>query len=240
MWKTLSDSILALIYPQDCNACNGEVESFGDGVSCSNCWEATKIFDGNETLCIKCGAFLFEGGGSGNLLCRRCTEHRYDRAVSLGNYENALTASVLRLKRIPHTPLRLRRLFIDAFERISSEQYSLVIPVPLSSRRQYERGFNQAAVLGRVISKHARLPLDEKSLVRRKHTLMHRAGMDNKARNLTVKNAFEVVRPKLIDGQSVLLVDDVFTSGETASMCASVLKASGASTVNVLTVARAA
>jgi predicted amidophosphoribosyltransferase len=91
-----------------------------------------------------------------------------------------------------------------------------------------------------MISRHAALPLDEKSLIRTKHTLMHRAGMDSKARGQTVKNAFKVVRPRLIEGRSILLVDDVFTSGETASICAKLLKKSGASTVNVLTLARAA
>src|SRR5688572_22663224 len=142
MLKTLSDSILALVYPLTCNACDGEVESFGDGVACSNCWGATKIFDGNETLCIKCGAFLFEGNSSDDLSCRRRTEHCYDRAASVGIYERALSASVLRLKRTPHAPLRLRRLFTAAFERISTHEYSVVIPVPLSSRRRHERGFN--------------------------------------------------------------------------------------------------
>jgi predicted amidophosphoribosyltransferase len=64
--------------------------------------------------------------------------------------------------------------------------------------------------------------------------------MDRKARAMTVKKAFEVVRPKLIEGRDTLLVDDVLTSGETASICARVLKKSGAATVSVLTIARAA
>jgi predicted amidophosphoribosyltransferase len=64
--------------------------------------------------------------------------------------------------------------------------------------------------------------------------------MDKKARALTVRNAFEVVRPMLIDGKTILLVDDIFTSGETASNCARVLKKSGAAIVNVLTIARTA
>ena len=53
---------------------------------------------------------------------------------------------------------------------------------------------------------------------------MHRAAMDRKARELTVKNAFEVNRPKLIENQKILLIDDVFTSGATVSNCAKVLK----------------
>jgi len=240
MWQSLSDPILSLVYPQDCSVCDNEVESFHDGIACSGCWESTRIFNGSETLCTKCGAFLFEGHGSGNALCRRCDEHVYDRAASVGIYEQALRSAVLQLKRVPHASPRLQRLFIAAFERMGADEYSVVVPVPLSSHRQYERGFNQAAVLGRIVAKHARLTLDEKSLLRTKHTLMHRAGMDNKARGMTVKSAFGIVRPKLIEGRAIVLVDDVFTSGATASMCASVLKTSGASKVNVLTLARAA
>ena len=69
---------------------------------------------------------------------------------------------------------------------------------------------------------------------------MHRAGMDRKARGMTVKNAFDVSRPKLIGGKNILLVDDVLTSGETVSSCAKILKKKGAARVDVITLARAA
>ena len=68
---------------------------------------------------------------------------------------------------------------------------------------------------------------------------MHRAAMDEKARELTVKNAFEVKRANFIKNKKILLVDDVFTSGATVSACAKILKKAGARKVYVLTVARA-
>ena len=68
---------------------------------------------------------------------------------------------------------------------------------------------------------------------------MHRAAMDKKAREATVKNAFEVVRPNMIRGRDILLVDDLMTSGSTASQCAKALKKSGACKVTVMTLARA-
>ncbi len=80
--------------------------------------------------------------------------------------------------------------------------------------------------------------LDEQSLVRKIHTPMHRAAMDNKAREISVKNAFDVKRPKLIEGETILLIDDVYTSGATVSNCAKVLKEKGASKVYVLTIAK--
>lgn len=241
MLAILPDSILSLVYPQECGVCHDEVESRDDGVACSGCWARTRIFDGTEALCKKCGAFLFGAGGSRDgLRCRKCDEHHYEQAFAVGIYEHALSTSVLHLKRTPHVPERLKTLLVNKFDRIPANRDMTIIPVPLSLRRRHERGFNQAAIIAKIIAKHVGIAADEMSLVRKLHTPMHRAGMDRKARALTVKNAFEVVRPKLIESRSVLLIDDVFTSGETASICANVLKKSGAATINVLTIARAA
>ncbi len=241
MLKDLSDSILSLVYPQECSVCHGQVESYDNGDACSDCWDATRIFNGSETLCTKCGAFLFEGRSSADpILCRRCDEHFYDQAFAIGLYERALSASVLRLKRTPHVANRLKRLLATTLDRMPINRAATVVPVPLSSRRARERGFNQAATIARVVAKHGGLMFDEKSLIRELHTPMHRAGMDKKARAMTVKNAFRVVRPNLIAGRNVVLVDDIFTSGETVSNCARVLKNSGAATVTVLTVAHTA
>ena len=115
----------------------------------------------------------------------------------------------------------------------------LIIPIPLSKRRKLERGFNQAEIIAAEIARTTGIPVDALSLARKLHTRIHRVGMDQKARELTVKNAFEVLRPKLIQGRNILLVDDVFTSGATSSYCAKVLKKNGAGKVNVFTLARA-
>src|SRR5437868_6595213 len=91
----------------------------------------------------------------------------------------------------------------------------------------------------RALAQQTRLPLDEWSLARVTHTAQHRAGMDARARQETVEAAFEVVRPRLIADERVLLIDDVFTTGATVAACAHVLKEAGAEEVFVLTVARA-
>ena len=240
MLLTLSDSILSVVYPQQCRVCSGEVESSEDGTACSTCWNTTTIFSGNETLCNKCGAFLFGANVSGSANCRKCDEHAYDRAFAVGLYEKALAVSILQLKTTPRIFGKVQRLLVEAVAKMDLGNSPIVVPIPLSSRRFHERGFNQAAVIGRVIARPFGFTFDESSLIRKIHTPMHRAGMDRKARALTVKNAFDVVRPKLIQDRNVLIVDDIFTSGETVSSCAKILKKSGALTVNVLTIARAA
>ena len=240
MLRTLSDSLLSVIYPQECRVCGDEVEFWEDGVACSSCWTATKIFSVDETLCDKCGAFLFATRSPKPTRCGNCEEHSYDHALSVGLYEKGLAATVLGLKKAPHLSGTAKRLLLEVLDRSSLGNTDVVIPVPLSSRRLGERGFNQAAIIGREVAKHLGVVMDELTMIRSVHTPMHRAGMDKKARAKTVKNAFEVARPNLIQNRIVLLVDDIFTSGETASNCAKVLKKSGASTVNVLTIARAA
>jgi ComF family protein len=239
----LYDATLALVYPLRCAACEvADVARRADAPACAACWETTAIFNGAETLCWKCGVRAhapvevekWEG-----VRCRRCDAEHFDAARSIGIYEGALRASVLRLKREPHVAPRLARLLFETQRRPPLDRATRVVPVPLHPERERERGFNQAAVLARALAAQTRLPLDEWSVVRTEHTARHRAGMDARARRETVESVFKVVRPRLISGERVLLIDDVLTTGATVSSCARALKDAGALEVFVLTVARA-
>lgn len=239
MLKALKNSLLSLAYPQHCRVCEGIVDQIEDGVACSACWSKTRMFAGKEMVCTKCGAFFNEEGVAALLNCHKCGDHFYDKARAAGIYEKALAATILNLKTHPNTTKMIREALIAAFERNGFASASLIVSVPLSRARHLERGYNQAELLAAIISSHTGVPLDAYSLERSKHTPVHRVAMDKRARELTVVNAFQVTRPKLIAGEKVLLVDDVFTSGATASACAQILKKNGASEVNVLTLARA-
>ena len=239
MFQKVCDSLLTLAYPQICLACSRSVENSADGVVCRKCWQKTRVFSGNETLCAKCSAFLQEKSSPHETFCHRCDEDFYDAARSVGLYENALAASIIHLKREPFVCKTLKNLFISAFADAPFHDSTVIIPVPLSKTRYLERGFNQAEILAGILAKEFRLKVDRQSLARTIHTPVHRAAMDRRARELTVENAFEAARPKLLKGEKVLLVDDVFTSGATASFCAKALKKKGADKVYVFTIARA-
>ena len=239
MLKTSYDSILNLIYPQQCSLCGNSVEQSSDGVACGECWESGRIFDGSEALCEKCGAVQGTSGGSGTVSCRECIDHEYDRAFAGGVYEHGLAATVLALKSQPHLCSRGRDILHSAFSGSHLDNVGFIVPIPLSRKRFLERGFNQAEVLASLIAKKFRIPLRKNILRRKEHTPMHRAAMDRKAREMTVKNAFEVDPTTDIAGANIILVDDVLTSGSTASTCAKVLKAKGADHVYILTLARA-
>jgi len=239
---SLLDSAVALVYPQACAVCGQSVESRTDGVACSPCWNATRIFDTEDTLCWKCGAFTpasISEDRRKNVRCGQCDADSYSTARAVGFYEGALRASILSLKREPHVARRVTQLMLAAQRRKPIYQATLIIPVPLHPERERERGFNQAALLARELARLSCLPLDEHSVIRPVHTERHRAGMDSKARRDSVNDAFAVRHPDSIAGRRVLLIDDVFTTGATVSACAAVLKEAGAEEVFVLTVARA-
>lgn len=238
MFAAFYDSLLTVVYPQACQICNKSVEESANGVACRACWEKTRIFSGAETACAKCGRFLRAKPIDFQTFCHQCDEHFYDQAIAVGVYEFALSASVLNLKREPFAAKNLKQILVRRFENSPFQDATKIIPVPLSKKRFHERGFNQAAILAEILARKTSIPHDTETLVRTVHTPMHRATMDDKARESSVKNAFEVKRPNFVKGENILLVDDVFTSGATASSCAKILKEKGAGKVYVLTVAR--
>lgn len=235
------DALLTLSYPQSCAICGRSVEERRFGVACESCWKATRILDGTETICWKCGLLSNEVAPvvGDEVRCRRCEAHAFMAARSIGPYEGALRASVLELKRQPYLSLQLETLLLAAASREPLNRCARIVPVPLHDKRLRLRGFNQASILAQALSRGLRLPLDEVSLVRVASTEKYRAGLDAKGRHDTVTGAFEVRHPRLIANENVLLVDDVFTTGATVSACAEALTAAGARNVFVLTLARA-
>ncbi len=243
LFKTLANSALALIYPQECQVCGNSVESKSDGLICAKCWENTGIFSGDETFCYKCGKMAvgdLPKGEHETVRCHQCDGDFFDFARAVGNYDNALKSSILHLKHTPFIAERLQKLFYQAFlQNPAINKATRIVPVPLSDKRQKERGFNQAQILGEILAKFTGLPCDELAILRKIHTEKHRACMDKKARQESVRNAFEAKHPRLLKDEKILLVDDVFTTGATVSNCAKALKKQGASEVFVLTIAHA-
>jgi ComF family protein len=239
--SALYDSMLALLFPQACAVCGESTEARAIGTACAACWQKTRIFSEEEFVCWKCGV---PATGSvpeefrQEVRCHRCDAEQFTAARACGAYDGALRASVLALKTEPYVAERLAQLLFETQRREPLKNATRIIPVPLHTERLRERGFNQAAVLGRALAELSRLPVDYHSLIRTVHTERHRAGMDARARRESVEAAFSVRRPRLVENENILLIDDVYTTGATTSACAGVLRVAGASTVYVLTVAR--
>lgn len=155
----------------------------------------------------------------------------------IGWYEGALRESILLLKRQPYLPQHLAELIEEVSNHF--EGVTRVVPVPLHKERLRSRGFNQAAIIGREMSRVLAVPLDEVSLVRVTSSEKNRTGLDAKGRRDSVAKAFLVRRPRLIEGEDVLLVDDVFTTGATVEACQEALMQAGANSVLIFALAQA-
>lgn len=121
--------------------------------------------------------------------------------------------------------------------RFLFEKGDIIIPVPLHKKRYAERGFNQAAYIGRELSQLLDIPIEEHALLRHRYT-PHQARLDREARLENVQDAFLVQQPSHVAGKSIVLVDDVFTTGSTMQSCAVALRQAGAREVHGVSVAR--
>lgn len=114
------------------------------------------------------------------------------------------------------------------------DAFDVVVPVPLHWRRRWSRGFNQSDVLARSIAR--RRGIQVLSALRRKRNTHSQASLTNPKRRLNVSGAFHA--GAAVAGKRILLVDDVMTTGATATACAFALKRAGAKHVTLLTLAR--
>lgn len=111
-----------------------------------------------------------------------------------------------------------------------------VVPVPLHRERERERGFNQSEILASIVAKRFHRPVLRKALARIRRTLPQAGKPRDRVRN--VRGAFTVGNPERVKDRTLLLVDDVFTTGATVNECAKVLMKAGARRVLVYTLAR--
>jgi len=114
----------------------------------------------------------------------------------------------------------------------------VIVPVPLYSSRQRERGFNQSEVIARELSRRKKIRLVSGAIVKVKDT-PPQASLEAAARRENVKGVYRVKQKEAIKGKVVLLVDDVFTTGSTIEACSRVLMEAGAKEVRAMTVAQA-
>jgi len=124
-----------------------------------------------------------------------------------------------------------------ALDWINKTDGLLIIPVPLHPKRLRERGFNQSLILARHVAAFLGAELDYLSLRRIRYT-PPQTGLDSNERRKNVRRAFELPDRKLVKGRTIILVDDVSTTGNTLNECARVLKRAGSEKVFCLVLAR--
>lgn len=232
----LKTALADLLFPPLCIACR---EPLGQGRGfCATCWSRIVFLDG--PMCECCGLPFGVDPGEG-ARCAACLAKppSYDRARAILAYDEKSRAPILSLKHSDR--LELVPGFALWLERTGKHLIAdsdLIAPVPLHRMRLWRRRYNQAAELARALGRRAGKPVAVQALVRSRPTESQGAMASARARRRNVLGAFRVPQPKLVAGRSVLLIDDVLTTGATAEACARALKRAGAARVHVLALAR--
>jgi ComF family protein len=237
MIRELTRGLLHLVYPAVCHACGGQVPD-GQSHFCASCFQA--FTDDLRTVCPRCAGTigpyaLVEGG------CTRCRGEKFhfESAVRLGPYDGLLRQLILRCKH--HSGETLAEVLGEVWAeqagpRIRELKPEVVVPVPLHWWRRWARGFNQSESLARTCAAGLPLPFFP-TVLRRVRNTPYQTRQTPSVRRENVRNAFVVRSKTPIARKTVLLVDDVMTTGSTASEAARALRAAGANRVVVAVLA---
>lgn len=233
-------AFLDLLYPPLCLTCRTPVRD-PSGL-CADCWKAITFIDG--AVCDCCG-LPFELDPGSESLCASCLARppAFDQARAAMHYDDASKGGILALKRADR--LELAQLFALWLKRAGApllDTADLIIPVPLHRLRLWTRRYNQSAVLAQRLARMAGKPFEPLLLMRTRATPSQGEMPSAKARARNVSGAFKVSAKAKgrLGGRTVLLIDDVLTTGATIEACARALKRAGAEKVLVLTIARVA
>ena len=232
VWNAVRDFFL----PSRCPVCLCSI-SFPQTI-CSECLRAFHYID--HPRCERCGT-PFKSPEQDDHLCQSCLfdEWSFDGALSIFFYRGALRDAVHRFKysgRVVLAAALANLIRQRAAEWVEHDGADVMVPVPSRTPNLRRRGFNPPLMLARNLHRPWDLELAPEAL-RCIKDIDSQAGLNRKQRRKNVKGAFAADKMR-VQGRSVLLFDDVFTTGATADECAKVLKRAGASRVRVLTLAR--
>lgn len=229
-----------LVFPSFCRLCRAPLEDPGERVVCGACLSKLAAYEG--PFCPRCGRIRQDGGEDHS--CGRCLREppAFTRHRSCGVYGGTLKEVILLFKYRKFAPLsRPLARFADAAVGTDPGLWAgadLLVPVPLHPSRRRDRGFNQARLLARDLARLRGLRVLDGCLVKVRNA-PPQAGLRAADRERNVVRAYAVRRPDRVRGRTLVLVDDVSTTGATLRECARVLTEAGAKEVRAVTLAQA-
>ncbi len=225
--------LLSLILPADCALCGGVLPASSDGV-CDTCEASMSFLE--PPFCAACGR-PFAGG-----CCSACDgiPMHFDRAYACAYYEGP-SRELLHLYKFSRRRslgnFFARRMALFARKHIPADTFDAAVSVPLDAKKERERGFNQSSRVARLVARELGIPHVERAM-RRFPSTSPQSLLARAERKKNVSGRFAVRNARALSGRRILLIDDVLTTGYTASECARVLKDAGAASVVTLVCAR--
>jgi len=235
--KGMLRRVLDALVPPRCLGCRTIVAE--DGALCPTCWSEVSFI--SPPQCSLCGLpFTIDPGAEA--ICGACSIKRpgFDRARAVFLYDDGGRRLVLDYKHRDRT--HSAASFAKWIERAAPDlcaEADVIVPVPLHWTRLFKRGYNQSALISRVLARQLDRPFEPLALKRVRRTISQ-VGLSAQERRKNVGGAFEVSekQAKVLNEKRVLLVDDVLTTGATVEGCCKALKSAGARAVDVVTLAR--
>ena len=231
-------SLVRIVYPAYCVSCRIPL-FLSETYLCTTCGQ--KVEPLKAPLCLKCANPL-PPYGSRLSTCAQCrSERRYfDRGFALVKYQDPVRTILHQVKF--QKKLWLLKIFSEPLEQFSCstqlKNYDVLIPVPLDTRRERERGFNQALMIAQILAGRNREGVPVRQILRKRKRTFPQSQLKRQERLSNLNGAFLVKKRGSVRGKQLLLIDDIFTTGSTINECAKILKEDGAERVDFLTIAR--
>jgi ComF family protein len=237
MFKLLFNSFQELVFPSFCLECEQRLPCRELPLLCNDCLSTIKYI--NSPKCTCCGTPFQTGQDH---LCSQCMKKSFafDFARSALYYREPITKliSALKFNGTLSGLATLAQLARSSRHIADLSQPDLILPVPLHIQRLRERKFNQALVISHACFPADKYKINGNILLRHKATSPQTA-LSGTERRKNLTGAFSLRSPEQIRDKTIVLVDDVFTTGSTVNECAKVLKKAGAKRIEVFTLARA-
>ncbi len=232
--------LLDIFYPRFCLHCNSSLNSSQEFYICRSCKQQISYI--RDTHCARCGTvlgpYITSTREEGCVACRR-KDLYFDSITLIARYEGVMRTLIHKFKYAKQKFLSsvLHDIIImqGGLEKVVSD-IDIVVPVPLHWLKKLHRGFNQSELLSRGIQRQFSKPLSTDNLCRVRNT-RSQTQLPKSQRQFNVRNAFFVKYPEVFREKRILLVDDVLTTGVTASECSKKLKEAGAESVHVFILA---
>lgn len=230
----IGERIVDIIFPARCHLC-GELRPYGDAGVCAECGKALGYV--KEPVCLKCGKTI---EASSDEYCSDCMRipKSFEKCFPAFNYEGRIKDSLYEFKyknQRGHADFYCDGIMKRHGKELNAISLDGIVPVPVHPHKKRIRGYNQAELIAGRLSKALNVPVYPEYLIRREDTDPQKE-LDDRERMKNLKNAF-IISENVVKLDTVLLVDDIYTSGATMEACTEALYKAGVGKVYCTSVA---